>query len=95
MAVTFEWDDGNVYKVWNHEIDEDEVEEAFADPARLQTAARNRPGERRWALIGATEQGRVIFVVYTRPRAGRIRVVTAYEAGEREHRRYRREKRRR
>lgn len=51
---------------------------------RLHRIAR----ERRWAYLGATEPGRVLFVVYTH-RGRHVRVVTAREATDREKRRYR------
>ena len=41
-----------------------------------------------WALLGALEGGETLFVVYTR-RRGRIRIVTARPATDREKRRYR------
>jgi uncharacterized DUF497 family protein len=50
--------------------------------------AYNVGRERRWALLGATEEGRRLYVVYTR-RRGRIRVVSARDATPREKRRYR------
>jgi uncharacterized DUF497 family protein len=57
-------------------------------PGRVSAPAYNIRGERRWALLGATEPGDFLFVVYTR-RHGRIRVVTARVASDREKRRYR------
>ena len=99
----FEWDDGNVAHIAEHGITPDEVEEAFADPRRLGVDAYTTPTERRWGLVGSTEEGRLLFVVYTRrgsatgpqpippDRLGsRIRVVTARDADPGLRRRYRR-----
>ena len=46
-------------------------------------------GERRFGLVGCTEDGRVLFVVYT-IRHGLVRVVTAPDASAATRRRYRR-----
>lgn len=75
----FEWDDANVDHIARHEIDPAEVEEAFTDRNRRLLPARRDPTERRRALIGMTEDGRLLFIVFTN-RFGRIRIVTAREA---------------
>ena len=67
-----------------------EAEDAMRDLKRLGVPAYNVHGERRWALLGATEAGRILFVVFTR-RRGKIRVVMAREAEGPEKRRYRRQ----
>jgi hypothetical protein len=41
-----------------------EVEEALLDPEGLGADAYDVPGQRREALVGATEEGRILFVVY-------------------------------
>ena len=66
-----------------------EAEEALGDPHRRVQPAYDWRGQRRWAMLGATEAGRILFVVFTR-RVRVIRVVTARLATERERRRYRR-----
>ena len=55
---------------------------------RIAAAAYNVPREKRWALLGATEAGRILFVVYTH-RHDDIRVITARDATDRQKRRYR------
>ena len=72
-------------------MDPDEAEEALLDPKRMGTAAYNVGKEKCWAYFGATELGRVLFVVFTR-RRGRSRVVTARDAEPAERRRYRRQR---
>jgi len=59
------------------------------DPDRIGAGAYNVRDERRWALIGRTEDDRITFVVFTR-RRNRPRVVTARNATDAEKRRYRR-----
>jgi uncharacterized DUF497 family protein len=63
-------------------------EEALTDPRRLVLRIRSQRGEERWAALGATEAGRILFVVFTR-RRGRVRVITARDATPEEKRRYR------
>ncbi|MDN5696463.1 MAG: BrnT family toxin [Rubrobacter sp.] len=85
----FDWDEANIGHVARHEVEPWEAEEALLDTGRVGTAAYNVRGETRWATLGATEAGRVLFVVSTR-RAEKIRVVTARDAEDKEKRRYRR-----
>jgi uncharacterized protein len=84
----FDWDDGNLDHI-GHGVTPEEAEEAVLDPRRIGTGAYNAENEQRWAVIGATEDGRVLYVVFTR-RAGRIRIITAWDASASERRRYRR-----
>ena len=85
----FDWDDENIAHISRHGVELWEAEEALLDPGRIGTPARNVGRETRRAALGATEAGRVLFVVYTR-RRGKVRVVTARDAEDREKRRYRR-----
>jgi uncharacterized DUF497 family protein len=87
-ADRFDWDDGNVDHL-GHGVSPREAEEALLDPHRIGTDAYNAEAERRWAAIGATEDGRILYVVYT-VRGGRVRVITAYDASPTDRRRYRR-----
>jgi uncharacterized DUF497 family protein len=75
----WDWDDANVDHIAEHDISPEEVEEVFADRHSYAEPAASTPGERRWGLVGATDAGRVLLVIYTR-RAGRVRVVTARDA---------------
>jgi len=74
--------------VLDHGVDPVEVEEALLDPYGVGADARNVSGEKREALIGATEPGRVLHVVYTM-RGAKVRPVTARDADGTEKRRYR------
>jgi uncharacterized protein len=85
----FDWDDANVGHLARHGVTLEEAEEALVDPRRIGASAYNVAGERRWAIIGSAEDGRVLFVVFTR-RDRRIRVITARDAIQSEWRRYRR-----
>lgn len=73
-----------------HDVDAEEAEEAATDPDRVAAPVyRAQNGERRQAVTGKTEGGRILTVVLTR-RGGLFRVVTAREANVSERRAYRR-----
>ncbi len=84
----FEWDEANVGHIVRHGVEPWEAEEALLDAGRIGVAAYNARGERHWAALGATESGRVLFVVFTR-RWDRVRVVKGRDATGKEKRRYR------
>lgn len=86
-TLLFDWDD-NVDHIADHDLDPDEVEDALLDAGRIGVPTYSVGNERRWAALGATAAGRIVFVVFTR-RHGLIRVVTARDATAREQRRYR------
>lgn len=86
----FQWDDANIEHIAEHTIEPEEAEQAFDDPERVPARAYQTPIERRRAIIGASETGRILYVVYTM-REGMIRIVTAREAEERFRRQYRRQ----
>ncbi|HEY4026375.1 MAG TPA: BrnT family toxin, partial [Candidatus Dormibacteraeota bacterium] len=79
LPLLFDWDAGNVDHVARHGIAPEEVEDALLDPQRIGADVCRPLGEARWAYLGSTDAGRVLFVVTTRRRR-RVRVVTAREA---------------
>ncbi len=85
----FDWDKNNRRHVQEAGVEAHEAEEAALDGGRIGTAAYNVGTEQRWALLGATEEGRVLFVVFTH-RGQEIRIITARDAERSEKRRYRR-----
>ena len=82
-------DDANLDHIAEHGIEPDEAEDAALDPDRVPARANRSRMEERRAVIGATQEGRILVVVYT-VRGTAVRVVTAYDAGERRKRQYRR-----
>jgi uncharacterized protein len=81
----FDWDEGNRDHI---DFEDEEVEEAFYDPDRIAMDAHNKGGEERWALLGTTENGDILFVVYTY-RGEKIRTVSVRAPTKGEKRRYR------
>ena len=88
----FDWDDEIEDHIAKHGVTPDEVEDAMVDPRQIADVAYSTPTERRYAIIGATEAGRILFVVFTL-RRGRIRIVTAFNAPRRARLCYRRRRR--
>jgi uncharacterized DUF497 family protein len=84
----FDWDDDNEGHVSRHGVEWWEAEEALLDPERVNLAQTNVAGEHRFLVIGRTDAGRSLVVVYTL-RGRRIRVVTARTPSEGESRQYR------
>ena len=78
--MNFDWDQANIEHIARHNLIPFEVEEALLDQQK---------NEQRWAALGKSYNGRVLFVVFTR-RNGLIRVITARDATPKEKRRYRR-----
>jgi uncharacterized DUF497 family protein len=72
----FDWDDANREHVEANGLSPDEVEDALLDPNRIGASAYNVRRERRWAALGCTQGGQVLFVVFPH-RASRVRVITA------------------
>jgi uncharacterized protein len=87
--MEFDWDNGNIQHIARHDLFPQEVEAALLDPRRVGVSSRKSSQEKRWAMLGSTSEGRILFVVFTR-RDGFIRVVTARDATDQEKRTYRR-----
>jgi uncharacterized DUF497 family protein len=85
----FDWDEDNVDHIAEHGVDPEEAGEVLSSPARIHVPAYSTESEERRAVIGPTEDGRLLFVVIAR-REGRIRVVSARDATPGEKKRYRR-----
>lgn len=85
----FDWDEANIGHVARHGVEPWEVEEAVLDPGRVAMSARKSLSEQRFVVVGATGSGRKLFVAFTW-REGKIRAITARDAGDGEKRHYRR-----
>jgi len=85
----FDWDEANLDHVGAHGISAEEAEDVLLDPRRIPAPAYNVSGEQRRAVLGATIEGRLLFVVFTH-RDTLVRVVTARDVTTGERRRYER-----
>jgi uncharacterized DUF497 family protein/predicted DNA binding CopG/RHH family protein len=84
QAKGFDWDEWNAPKIWEkHSVSQAECEQVFFnEPLVVAGDAKHSEEERRYYLLGMTDQGRLLFLVFTL-RADRIRVITARDIGTR------------
>lgn len=81
----FEWDEHNEDKLLErHNVSALEAEQCFANPN-----TRRREGDA-LLLMGVTDDGRMLFLVYEQKPKGVVRVYSAKEMTEKERRTYRR-----
>ncbi len=86
----FNWDSGNSEKNRNkHQASNSEAEEVFLNYPRYVYRIRKElpEDEKRFYLLGQTNAGRQLFVVYT-IRENLIRVISARDMSKKERRRY-------
>ena len=85
MALNVEWDPRKAAaNVMKHGVSFEEAKTAFADPlGGIIADPRHSSYEEREALIGVTERGRLVVVMFTE-RDDAIRIISAREATRRE-----------
>jgi uncharacterized DUF497 family protein len=77
----FDWDGANASHIASHDVSAAEVEQVFTHDERgIDYDVIH--GEERWTVVGETDKGRVLIVVFTM-RRDLVRVVTAFEASSR------------
>ena len=64
---SFEWDAGNILKIWDsHQVRPSECEEVFANgPFGGRPDIKHSTTEERHFAFGATNEGRLLTVIYT------------------------------
>ncbi len=90
-CVGFDWDEGNSSKNWErHKVTPEGAEDLFFnEPLVVRIDAGHSRKERRFAALGQTGQGRLLFVAFT-VRRNLIRVISARDMNRREAVEYRR-----
>ncbi len=91
--MPFVWDEGDLEHIAVHGVEAGEAEEALLDKRALIFDVPESGGEQRFARLGPTADGALLFVVFTlRLRAGvqYCRVVTARPASPKEKRKLQR-----
>ena len=85
LVTGFEWDDGNRDKNWEkHQVSNSECEEVFFNlPLMLQPDNAHSQSEARNFVLGQTNAGRRLFIVFT-IREEKIRVISARDMNKRE-----------
>ncbi|MGH2345814.1 MAG: BrnT family toxin [Chloroflexota bacterium] len=84
----FQWDEANVEHIARHGITPEEAEEAYLDENRRYLSIPRTSRETRRALLGKTEDGRILFLVYTL-RLRYVRILSTRDATSPEKRQYR------
>jgi len=87
--LVFEWDEGNRNKNWiKHSVEIKEIEELFNNkPIVLFDDKKHSNIEKRFGLLGKTNEGRLLSVVFA-IRKEKIRVITARNMSRAERRVY-------
>ena len=85
----FEWDEGNVNKNWDsHRVSPHEAEQVFFNhPSIVADDVRHSRIERRYFVLGQTDNNRALFVAFM-VRGDRIRVISARDMSRRERKVY-------
>ncbi|HZK77209.1 MAG TPA: BrnT family toxin [Candidatus Kapabacteria bacterium] len=88
-AEGFEWDRGNILKIWDsHQVHPSECELVFANgPFGGRPDSKHSATEERHFAFGATNEGRLLTVIYT-IRGRLLRVVNAWPMSRKERRNY-------
>ncbi|MFC7677539.1 BrnT family toxin [Paenibacillus sp. GCM10028914] len=87
--LLFLWDEENIQHISRHNVEPFEAEDALMDPQRIKFSAHSG----NMGIIGSTEDGRRLVVIYIKKVLGKIRVITARDATESEARTYKRRNR--
>ncbi len=81
----FDWDEGNTGKNWaGHRVSDGESEQVFfSQPVAIRTDREHSSTERRFAALGRSDSGRLLFVSFTL-RGANIRIISARDMTARE-----------
>ena len=85
----FEWDDGNSEKNWIlHQVSRNECEQVFFNASIVVgDDIIHSQSEKRWFLLGKTDNNRQLFIVFT-IRKNLIRIISARDMNKKERRIY-------
>ncbi len=85
----FDWDQGNVEKNWfSHEVTPQEAEQVFFNsPLLVADDQKHSRTEKRYLVLGQTDQDRFLFIAFT-VRKGSIRIVSARDMNRKERKVY-------
>jgi uncharacterized protein len=90
LVEGFEWDEGNLTKNWEkHRVSIAECEQVFFNrPLVAADDERHSDQEPRHYILGRTDTGRELFIVFT-IRRRRVRVISARDMNRKEREHYR------
>ncbi|MCF8347113.1 MAG: BrnT family toxin [Bacteroidales bacterium] len=88
-CIGFDWDEGNSEKNWVlHQVGRNECEQVFFNaPVIVGEDILHSQSEKRWFLLGKTDNQRRLFVVFT-IRDRLIRIISARDMSKKEKRIY-------
>jgi uncharacterized protein len=85
MHMDIEWDPGKAAEnLKKHGVTFDEAATCLLDPLALAQEDASSEGESRWVLVGMSAIPRLLTVVYTLRREGRVRLISARMATRKE-----------
>jgi len=87
ICEKLDWDEANISHIARHDVLPPEVLQALLDAYSKHRTHSVHLGETRYTMLGRTDEGRLLMVVYT-IRIGAIRPVTAYTASRKDERVY-------
>jgi hypothetical protein len=89
LALEFEWDPQKAAaNLAKHKVSFEEAATVFADPlGGIVTDPRHSSGEERFALLGLSQERRLLTVMYVE-RGGAVRIISARPATRPERRNY-------
>jgi uncharacterized protein len=80
----FAWDEGNIEHIAEHNVTPEAAEEIFSDPDNVFSEDMEHSTiEKRFLIIGKTEQGRLLYQIFTR-RGESIRVISSRDINKKE-----------
>lgn len=85
--MEFDWDAGNIEHIAEHDVEPEEVVEVLYNRPVRVSKEETEEGEARIRVVGRTNYDRLLTVVYTE-RGEKIRIVTAFDSGPRDIRKY-------
>ncbi len=87
----FAWDAGNIEKIWlKHKVSPAECEQVFFNQALLAPDLKYSQREKRYYVLGLTDDKRLLFVAFT-VRKNLIRVISARDMSKKERKIYEQE----
>lgn len=80
----FDWDEANIAHISRHNVAPEEAEDVFFDEHNVIDEDIKHSGfEKRFLIIGKTQNGRLLYQIFTR-RRNKIRIISSRDINKRE-----------
>ena len=88
--IVFEWDKGNIDKsLKKHGVTNEEAEQLFLGvPSILIEDEKHWEGEKRYLLLGKTDKGRLLSIIFTIRGDKKVRIISARTMSKKERKLY-------